>query len=472
MTSPHLVRLMLVTAALAVVSQVHARSYVVVGNAGKLPAKIETAVTAAGGTITRVLPQIGVVIVESSSSQFRASLGKVAGLDAVLPDAHFKPALPSVIDGPAEDAAAPASHTSLVSDNRAPLQWGLDAIDVATAWTAGQTGAGVRVAVLDSGIASTHLDIAPNLNTALSTSFVSGEAYNVTGTGFNHGTHVAGIIAAAVNGVGTVGVAPHAEIVAVKVLSAVTGSGSFGGIISGIVYAADINADVINMSLGGSFPRSGYIDDNGTPEDLSDDVKVGANELTALINATGRATTYAYQKGTTVIVSAGNDAIDRDHDGSYWVVPADCPHVITVAATNPVGWALDPTNANLDVPASYSNYGQSRISLSAPGGDSVYPGNDNSTVAGVLRPTWVFDMVFAPSNRVGASNFYSWAAGTSMAAPHVSGVAAIIIGRNGGSMKPAAVEAALRATADDLGKPGKDDHHGAGRVNAGRAATE
>ncbi len=472
MISRTLNRLMIVTAALLAVSQVHARSYVVVGNAGKLPAKFEAAVTAAGGTITRVLPQIGVVIVESSSPRFRESLGKVAGLDAVLPDVNFKPALPTVIEGPAVDAATPDSHTSMVTDNRAPLQWGLDAIDVATAWTAGHTGAGVRVAVLDSGIASTHLDIAPNLNTALSTSFVPGEAYNATGTGFNHGTHVAGIIAAAVNGVGTVGVAPHAEIVAVKVLSAVSGSGSFGGIISGIVYAADIDADVINMSLGGSFPRSGYIDDNGTPEDTSDDVKVGANELTALINATGRATTYAFQQGTTVIVSAGNDAIDRDHDGSYWVVPADCPHVITVAATAPVGWALDTANANLDLPATYSNYGQSRISLSAPGGDAAYPGNDLSTVAGVLRPTWVFDMVFAPSNRVGASNFYSWAAGTSMAAPHVSGVAAIIIDRNGGSMKPAAVEAALRATADDLGKPGKDDHYGAGRVNAGRAATE
>jgi len=134
---------------------------------------------------------------------------------------------------------------------------------------------------------------------------------------------VAGIIAAAANGVGTLGVAPHAQLVAVKVLSAATGSGSFGGIISGIVYAADINADVINMSLGAEFPRSGFIDDNGTPGDPSDDVKVGANEITGLLNAVSRATTYAYQHGTTIIVAAGNSGIDRDHDGSYYVVPAD-----------------------------------------------------------------------------------------------------------------------------------------------------
>ncbi|WP_164976112.1 S8 family serine peptidase [Oleiharenicola lentus] len=474
MISRTLNRLMIVTAALLAVSQVHARSYVVVGNAGKLPAKLEAAVAAAGGTITRHLPQIGVAIVESSSPQFVANVGKLAGLDAVLPDAQWKPSQPAVIDGLAlEDAVAlPANHTTLVTDAWAALQWGLEAVDAGTAWQAGQTGAGVRVAVLDSGVASAHLDIAPNLNTALCTSFVPGEAYNFTGTGFNHGTHVAGIIAAAANGVGTVGVAPKAEIVSVKVLSAVSGSGSFGGIISGIVYAADIGADVINMSLGAEFPRSGYIDDNGTPADPSDDYKVGANELTALINATSRATTYAYQKGVTTIVSAGNSAIDRDHDGSYFVLPADCTHVVSVSATGPTGWALNQAGTDLDVLASYSNYGQSRIDLAAPGGDFMYPGNDISVVGGIAQYTWVFDMVFAPSNRIGTSNRYSWSAGTSMAAPHVSAVAAIIIGRNGGSMKPAAVVAALRASADDLGKPGNDDAYGAGRVNAGRAATE
>ncbi len=466
---------LILAAALLAAAQVHARSYLLVGNGSKLPAKLEAAVVAAGGTVTRMLPQVGLAIVESSSTQFSANLlKKTAGLDAVLPDAQFKPAAPlsAGMELVEETAAAPDSHTTVFTDNRLALQWDMEAINAGTAWLAGQMGSGVRVAVLDSGVASTHLDIAPNLNTALCTSFVPGEPYNFTGTGFNHGTHTAGTIAAAANGVGTVGVAPKAQIVAVKVLSAISGSGSFGGIISGIVYAADINADVINMSLGAEFPRSGYIDDNGTPADPSDDVKVGANELTGLINATSRATNYAYQKGVTIVVSAGNSAIDRDHDGSYFVVPADCSHVIAVSATAPIGWALDPLHTSLDNLASYSNYGQSRISFAAPGGDFIYPGNDNSVVGGILRPTWVFDMVFAPSNRVGASNFYSWAAGTSMAAPHVAGVAAIIIGRHGGKMSPAQVEAALRASADDLGKPGNDDAYGAGRVNAGRAATE
>jgi len=463
---------MLVSALLAV-SQVQARTYVVVGNAGKLPAKLDAAVNAAGGTVVRSLPQIGVAIVESSSSGFGASLGKVAGLDAVLPDARITPALPVVGATLAiEDGATlPANHTSLVTDAWAALQWNLDAVDAGTAWQAGQFGTGVRVAVLDSGLASAHIDLAANVNTALCASFIPGEAYNLTGTGFNHGTHVAGIIAAGANGVGTVGVAPKAEIVSVKVLSALTGSGSFGALISGLVYAADIDAKVVNMSLGAEFPRAGYIDDNGTPADPSDDVKVGANEISSLINAVSRATTYAYQKGVTLVASAGNSGIDRDHDGNIYALPADCAHVISVSATGPTGWAVDP-GTDLDVLASYSNYGQSRIDLAAPGGDALYPYDDISVIGGIVQYTWVFDMVFAPSNRVGTSNRYSWAAGTSMAAPHVSAIAAIIIGRNGGRMKPSAVLAALRASADDLGKPGNDDAYGAGRVNAGRAATQ
>lgn len=463
---------LIVVAVLLTVTQAQARSYLLVGHGNKLPAKFETAVSAAGGTVTHAMPQVGLAVVESSSAQFAANLSKTAGLEAVLPNASWNPNLPTSYEAVTLDDAEADSHMTVFSDALSPLQWGLDAVDAAGAWQAGQFGANVRVAVLDSGIASGHIDIAANLNTALCRSFVPGEAYNFTGTGFNHGTHVAGIIASPANGVGTIGVAPRAELVAVKVLSAITGSGSFGGIIAGIVYAADIDADIINMSLGAEFPRSGYIDDNGTPLDPSDDVKVGANELTGLINAVSRATTYAYQKGSTVIVAAGNSGIDRDHDGSYYVVPADSTHVISVSATAPIGWARAPSTTFLDNLASYSNYGQSRISFAAPGGDSIYPGNDNSVVAGVLRPTWVFDLVFSPGNRVGASNRYFWAAGTSMAAPHASGVAALIIGRNGGSMKPAAVEAALRASADDLGKPGNDDAYGAGRVNAARAATQ
>ena len=135
-------------------------------------------------------------------------------------------------------------------------QWGMDAIDAPQAWNAGQKGEGARVFILDSGIDAEHPDLAPNLNTSLSTSFVPGEDYNVAaGFYFNHGTHVAGIIAAADNSFGVIGVAPECEIVAVKVISETTGSGAFSWINAGIVYAANNGADVINMSLGASVNR-------------------------------------------------------------------------------------------------------------------------------------------------------------------------------------------------------------------------
>ena len=168
-----------------------------------------------------------------------------------------------------------------------------------------------------------------------------------------------------------------------------------------------------------------------------------------------------------MITSAGNEATDYDHNGPVVHMPSDGPNVISIAATAPIGWATDPGNIFLDNPASYSNYGQSVIDFAAPGGDSVYPGNESCTIAGLLRPCWVFDLVFSTgSNLNPALASYFWAAGTSMAAPHASGVAAIIIGKNGGSMHPAQVEAALLQSADDLGKPGNDDFYGNGRVNA------
>ena len=94
------------------------------------------------------------------------------------------------------------------------------------------------------------------------------------------------------------------------------------------------------------------------------------------------------------------------------------PGVLAISATAPIGWALAPTMTSYDNLASYSNYGQSVIAFAAPGGDSAYPGNENCTLAGLVRPCWVFDLVCAAGGysisggQVFAS--YSWSAGTSM----------------------------------------------------------
>ncbi|HEX7918493.1 MAG TPA: S8 family serine peptidase, partial [Gemmatimonadales bacterium] len=173
-----------------------------------------------------------------------------------------------------------------------------------------------------------------------------------------------------------------------------------------------------------------------------------------------------YQQGVTVIASAGNDAFDIDHTNNLVTVPAMSPHVIAVSATSPRDWGHGSTD--LDVPTTYTNFGQSLVGLAGPGGDFVVPAAACPTPIGLIN-CQALDGVLAPVRGSGASvTSYAWAAGTSMAAPAVAAVAALVI-QSHGHLAPAQVEAILRRSADDLGKPGNDDFYGAGRVNAERA---
>ena len=434
-----------------------AASYIVVGAPG---AKLDRAVQAAGGTVTKRLTAIDTVVAESDSNAFKRALSSRSGVLAVVPNVHVR-----MIDPVAQESVSEADvHAEVVNppnndgtyDTRYPLLWGLDAVDAPEAWAAGTTGAGVRVAVLDGGFNMNHPDLAPNINYALSADMTGeGIAYgpnsdDPTGV-FSHGTHVAGTIAAARNGIGVIGVAPDAELVLVKVLFNY-GSGSFADVFDGIIYAANADADVINMSLGADIPQG---------------IGIGSNEVAALRVALGRAINYAHQSGATVVIAAGNDGRNLDKDKSLTVFPAQLTSAIAISATAPIGWAVDPTNTSLDYLASYSNYGRSVVDFAAPGGDAVYPGNENCLIGGLVRPCYAFDLVFSTGGNVGGANFFYWSAGTSMATPHAAGIAALIIGENGGSMHPAHVKAAMAARADDLGQPGNDPAYGAGRLSSG-----
>ncbi len=381
-----------------------------------------------GGVVDIIHPEIKVAKVSNLTDKKAASLEKKKGIKSVTRDLLVQWVKPE----------QNVTEQSIGSDESFwAYQWAPQAIQAPEAWDAGFTGQDVRVAVIDGGIASNHIDLKDNIDVAASKSFVPGFNFNEDVGTFWHATHVAGIIAAEDNGIGTIGIAPHATIIAIKALH--EGSGSFDAIISAILYAAnEANADIINMSLGAVFPRN-------------------SNEAAKLINALGSAINYAYQKGVTVIVAAGNDAIDFDHAYMYVSEPAEIQHVICVSATGPTGFAYGGTN--FDDPAEYTNYGQSLITFAAPGGnDLLYPNG-----------YWYYDMILSPSYGTGS---YTWADGTSMAAPHVAGVAALIIQSHGGSLSPAKVEAILRSSADDLGKPGNDDYYGQGRVNAYKAVMQ
>jgi len=450
------------------------KKYIIISSGDKLPANIESQLTSSNGKLTGLLSGAGIATATSEDPQFVAKAAKISGVRSVVRDftyQGFDPGSEKVIEMDASYGNPPFSGDD---DTYFDLQWGHDAVNAPEAWNVGYRGKGTRVAVLDSGFDLDHVDLAPNIDLKASKSFVTGEElqYALPGVG-SHGSHTAGTIAAADNGKGIIGVAPESKLILVKVLRD-SGSGSFSWMIEGIVHAVQQGADVINMSLGASIPRNGkYLDDNGTPDNPADDFVVSDTKATQeLIVAINKVTTYAAQQGVTIIASAGNDAINGNKDGNLVQMPADASHVISISATAPRGWALNPFTANLDYLASYSNYGTSEIDFAAPGGDYAYPGNERATIGGITQFVYVFDYVFSAGNNQapGVSSYY-WSVGTSMAAPHATGVAAIIIGKNGGQMAPAKLEAALRASADDLGKPGRDPYYGHGRVNAYRAVT-
>jgi len=401
-----------------------AMSYMLIFQYADLPENVGQQIAVANGQMTAGIKQIGVAVASSSDPKFIDKASKIRGIQSVVPDPIIQWSLEPIVEEMGSRTLVPKYFD---------LQWNLRAIYAQEAWDLGARGEGTRVFVLDSGIDSDNPDISPNLNTALCKSFVPGEGWDANpAIFFSHGTHVAGIIAAAqtnpvpTNDWGVIGVAPMAEIVAVKVLSENTGTGLLSYLNDAIVYAADNGADVINMSLGAYIPRSGYW--NG-------DFHVTANMVSEMLHATQRAIAYAYQKGATMVAAAGNGPIDADHNKNQVIIPAELAHglahVIAVSATDAWDLSWDGTN-----------YGRSLVSFAAPG-DWILSDNNNGK--------------------------FAYISGTSQAAAHVSGVAALIIGQNGGSLPPAQVELVLKQSADDLGEPGKDDYYGMGRVNAYKA---
>ncbi len=307
--------------------------------------------------------------------------------------------------------------------------WGIKKIGAPAAWDT-STGTGVIVAVVDTGIDYNHPDIAGNV--WINSKEIAGNGidddnngyvddvrgWNFVGASFQspqqsndpidhngHGTHVAGTIAAVGNnGIGVIGVAWNAHVMAVKGLDD-SGTGTDSTLGPAILYAANNGADIVSASWGG-------------PE---------------FSQTIADAITYAYDLGAVIVVAAGNNSEDaRDF------YPAALPNVITVAASD--------SNDNL---ASFSNFG-SKIDVAAPGVDILSLQAAGSTLGPVVSPG------------------YMRLSGTSMATPHVSGLAALIL-----SQHPAYsnedVRQVLRVSATDLGDPGYDLSYGYGRINASAA---
>ncbi len=248
-----------------------------------------------------------------------------------------------------------------------------------------------------------------------------------------HGTHVAATVSS--NAQAAAGVTSKVTLMGLKVCrSGVTGLRGCpsAATFAAIKYAADNGADVINMSLGGNFQKKdfpGYV---------------------AVIN---RAFLYANRQGVTMVVSGGNSAIDMDQDGNAYKTYCDTPNTFCVSATGPTARAsLTGPWTNVDSLARYSNYGRSAIDVAAPGGNVGH---------GVMAACSPFSVPFAICQ---TGTFVLTISGTSMAAPHTSGVAALAVERVG--KNPGRVKSLIHQTADDLGQPGTDKFYGKGRINA------
>jgi serine protease len=292
-------------------------------------------------------------------------------------------------------------------------QWHMDQIGMPEAWTRNR-GAGAVVAVIDTGVAHRNegrFSRAPDLE---QTRFVEGydfvrnDAHPDDEHG--HGTHCAGTIAQSThNGVGVTGVAPEATIMPLKVLDA-SGRGGWGAIAAAIRHAADNGANVISMSLGGGMPS----------------------------RAVQRAIEYAHDKGVVVIAAAGNASRSRVE------YPARHAHVIAVGAVR-----FDRTLSF------YSSYGEG-LDLVAPGGDLRVDQNGDGMPDGVVQNTLV-------GGNPKRFDYLAWQ-GTSMATPHVAGVAALL--HSAGVRDPDTIERILKESALDLGDARR---YGSGLVQASAA---
>ncbi|MFD3543923.1 S8 family serine peptidase [Streptomyces sp. NPDC058662] len=377
------------------------------------------AIERAGGTVVTSYDQIGVVVAHSQNPDFAKQLRAQRSLFVSVGSTRTAPLSPvqTTEEGTtqklsAEDAAKAAAEAAPGQEPLESNQWDLRAIKADQAHQINDGSRNVTVGVIDTGVDDTHPDLAGNFSREQSANCVGGVADTSEGAwrpyadGSDHGTHVAGTIAAPRNGVGISGVAPGVKVAGIKVSEPGTSLFYTEAVVCGFMFAAEKGIEVTNNSY--------YVDPWLFNCKTDDDQK-------ALVEAIGRATKYAERKGTLHIASAGNSnqdlaadtltdttspndttPVERVIDPSVCLdLPTQLPGVVTVSATGDKG-----------LRSYYSSYGLGVVDVAAPGGDRwqvpATPDANGRVLSTVL------------------GGGYGYKQGTSMAAPHVAGVAALL----------------------------------------------
>ncbi|NUR03267.1 MAG: S8 family serine peptidase [Streptomyces sp.] len=420
---------------------------------------VRKAIAKAGGTVVVAYDRIGVIVVHSTNPAFAQQIRKAPGVQSAGASRTSPVTAAGTTDEGAVQYLSKAEAAKIAGSSTAgeePLeadQWDLRAIGADKAAKVDPGSKNVTVAVIDVGVDDTHPDIAPNFSASQSANCVSGKADTTYGSWrpvdaeHYHGTHVAGEIAAARNGIGVAGVAPGVKVAGITVAQPDANQLFFPeSVVCAFVFAADHGVEITNNSY--------YVDP--WQYNCMDDP-----DQRAIVDAVNRAQLYAQRKGTLNVAAAGNSNDDLDSNAlvdasspddstpvtrtvdphKCFDVPTQLPGVVTVSATGVTG-----------AKSYYSSYGDGVIDVAAPGGDK-YKIPDTPSKNGRILSTL-------------PNNSYGFLQGTSMATPHVAAVAALLKSTHPWAT-PAQLQALLKAQADNPGCPaGPYDGDGDGVVDA------
>ncbi|MDQ6926802.1 MAG: S8 family serine peptidase [Candidatus Eremiobacteraeota bacterium] len=450
-----------------------------------------SAVAASGGTLVDAVPVARALVLDDVRNP--AALAAAPGVLSVqeVPEINLDPVRPDefAVNPSASSASDPSAAVAAPQGADAPwlvsgVQWDMNRMQVPTAWAGTSQGDGARVCIVDTGIDGKHQELAGQV--VDSTSFVLNNP-NDTSKGYSspsldsagHGSHVAGTVAA--KGVVMAGVAPKAKLLIAKVFAA-TGGTPTDRVVNAIAWCTNHGADVVSMSLGGFRFK---------------------NTPTANPDLTYQAgVDYATSRGVVVVASAGNDNVYQPN-ALLATVPAFNVGVVSVGATGPFSKyplpnggppnynPMDSTQVwrNADARAYYSNFGPI-VTVFAPGGNlsaslnmpyrivgGVIQGGDldgiYSVCSSISNQTGFRNIGGAPGgaavNCLGTTTGYIAYQGTSMAAPHVAGLMALVTAEVGGTRTPARRQRITSCVTKSTDNIGTSAIYGGGRVNAASA---